>query len=103
MIRLYEKITRAREFLELPERATRKEIKGNYRRLIRKWHPDRCNDDPEKCEKMTRAVIEAYRVITDYCDHYRYSFEEEEVNNYLSGEESWMARFGDYPSWRKPR
>ena len=102
MTRLYESITRAREILELPERASGKEIRANYRRLIRRWHPDRCRDDLERSKEMTRAVIEAYRVIADYCSNYKYSFEKEEVNNYLSPDEWWMERFGAHPAWAKP-
>ncbi|MBW1720975.1 MAG: J domain-containing protein [Deltaproteobacteria bacterium] len=94
-MKLFEKITAARDILELPERATRKQIKANYRRLLREWHPDRgTRADKEIRERRTRQIIEAYRIIRTYCDNYRYSFTEEEVRNYLSGEEWWMERFG---------
>ncbi|MBN2124052.1 MAG: J domain-containing protein [Deltaproteobacteria bacterium] len=91
---LYERITRARELLELPERATLKQIRSNYRRLVRKWHPDRCTDDPEKSKEMTARIIDAHRVIMDYCNHYRYSFSREEAAKYLSPDEWWRERFG---------
>lgn len=101
-MKLYEKITKARRLLELPEQATRKQIRANYRRLIRKWHPDRCQEDRNVCEERTRAIIEAYKIIASYCDNYKYSFSEEEAKNYLSQEEWWMERFGQGPLWGKP-
>ena len=76
----YEKITAARKLLDLPEKATMEEIKSNYRDLIRKWHPDRCNESSEKCTEMTTRIIAAYKVIRDYCRHYKFSFSKNEVN-----------------------
>ena len=101
-MKLYEKITKARRLLELPEQATRKQIKAHYRRLIRKWHPDRCEENRAVCEERTRAIIEAYKIISGYCDNYKYSFSEEETKNYLSQKEWWMERFGQGPLWGKP-
>lgn len=101
-MKLYEKITKARTLLELQEQATRKQIKANYRRLLRKWHPDRCREDRSVCEERTREIIEAYKVITAYCDNYKYSFSEKEAGKYLSQEEWWMERFGQGPLWGKP-
>jgi DnaJ-class molecular chaperone len=70
----YEKITLARNILELPESATMDEIKSNYRRLIQKWHPDRCDKNKEMCHKMTAKIIQAQQINLKYCYHYKYSF-----------------------------
>ena len=96
-MRLFEKITWARTLLELPEQATTGQIKANYRRLIRKWHPDHCREDKAVCQEKTRNLIQAYQVISEYCTKYKYSFSEEEVRKYLSQEEWWMERFGQDP------
>ena len=50
----YQDITEARKLLELPQRATMKEIKSNYRMLLAKWHPDRCSENKEQCNEMTK-------------------------------------------------
>ena len=99
ILNTYQKIKEARTLLELPERATMTEIKSNYRSLIRKWHPDRSKEPKEKCTEMTTRIIAAYEVICDYCQHYRFSFSQKEVKNYLSDEEWWLDRFGQKPLW----
>jgi len=95
----YQEITKARKLLELPEHATMEEIKANYRELLGRWHPDKCNDDTERCKEMTRKIIAAYEIIIEYCSHYTYSFTREELAKYLSGQDWWMERFGDDPLW----
>lgn len=99
----YLKITIAREILELPEQATRAEIKSNYRKLIRQWHPDRCHKDQEACKEMSAKIISAYRTIIDFCDQYRFSFSQEEVQKYLTDKEWWSDRFGSDPLWGKTK
>jgi len=93
----YEQVNAARIMLDLPERATMEEIKSSYRTLIRKWHPDKCEEDAEKCREMTTNIITAYRILNDYCRNYKFSFSEEEVSKYLSAEEWWFERFGKNP------
>jgi DnaJ-class molecular chaperone len=95
----YKEITEARKLLELPERATMDEIKSNYRRLVSKWHPDKCKEGKDKCTEMTQKIIAAYKTIIAYCNQYKYSFSKEEIKNYLSPEEWWYERFGDDPVW----
>ena len=96
-MKLYEKITKARTLLEFPEKATKKQIKANYRRLIRKWHPDRCKEERSVCQERTREIIGAYNLISNYCDNYKYSFSEKETANYLPWEDWWMEHFGQGP------
>jgi DnaJ-class molecular chaperone len=97
----YQEITEARKLLELPERATMEEIKVKYRNLTMKWHPDRCKETKEKCTEMTAKIVAAYRIIIEYCNHYKFSFSKEEVRNHLSEEEWWFERFGKDPLWGK--
>lgn len=95
----HEEITRARKILELPETATMDQIKAAYRRLISRWHPDRCGESSENAHEMTRKITEAYRLLVDYCANYRYSFSEKAVKQQRSPEEWWMEQFGSEPLW----
>ncbi|MHB1326254.1 MAG: J domain-containing protein [Thermoleophilia bacterium] len=99
---LFQEISAARKILELPERATMPEIKANYKKLLNRWHPDKCSDDIELCNEMTGKITAAYKTIVDYCNRYSYSFSAEEVANYLSEDELWMEQFGNEPLWGKP-
>jgi len=95
----YDKIVWARNVLDLPESATMGEIKNNYRRLIHKWHPDKCKENQEICREMTNNIIRAYKLISAYCNQYKFSFCRQEVEKYLSAEEWWLKKFGANPHW----
>ena len=95
----YQEINKARNLLELPQQATLKEIKSNYKSLLYKWHPDKCNEKKEKCHEMTKKIIAAYKTIMNYCNQYKYSFSKEEIKNYLSESEWWLERFGGDSVW----
>lgn len=97
----YQQISEARRLLALPERATMEDIKANYRNLVRTWHPDRCEHTKEECAEMTASIVAAYRIIIDYCNHYKFSFSKEEVGNHLSEDEWWLERFGNDPVWHR--
>lgn len=96
-----ERITHARHLLELPETATMKTIKANYKKLMLKWHPDKHPDKKELSEQMTKQINHAYQIIIDYCDHYEFCFSEEEVEKYLTVREWWFSRFGNDPIWSR--
>lgn len=52
--------------LELPTGASMDEVRDSYKRLLRKYHPDRFVGSPEKqraATEVTQAVIAAYRAI----------------------------------------
>ena len=52
--------------LELYPGATMEEVRDSYKRLLRKYHPDRFVGRPEKqraATEVTQAVIAAYRAI----------------------------------------
>lgn len=57
--------------LGVPETATPEEIKKAYRRLARKYHPDR-NPGDASAEERFRAVQEAYDVLADAEQRRRY-------------------------------
>lgn len=95
----YKEITEARNILELPETATRETIRAHYRRLLARWHPDKGRADQGTCHDMTVRIVEAYRILVDYCKNYQYSFAEETVRQHMSPEEWWADRFGQDPLW----
>lgn len=74
----FEEIDEARRLLNLGEAATLKEIRQAYRRLAFRHHPDRGGDDPEREERM-KKLNWAYKLLTEYCARYRYTFREEDV------------------------
>lgn len=90
----YQEITKARKTLELPEKANLETIKTNYRRLLSKWHPDKCSEDPETCKEMTHKIISAYETLMDYCNNYQYSFSEETVKRHRAWNSRFAGRYG---------
>ncbi len=51
-----------KEILELSAYPTLEEVKANYKRLVKQYHPDR-NKDPEAAEYMKR-INQAYAIAT---------------------------------------
>ena len=97
----FSEISAARQVLDLPETATMRQIKSQYRRLLARWHPDRCGgENQEECAARTREIIAAYKVIDRYCSEYEYSFAEDVAQRYLTPEEWWHRRFGNAPMWQ---
>ena len=96
-------IYKAAQILNLGEKASQNEIKNKYKKLIKKWHPDKCDGEPEKCKEKTEQIIEAYEIIKKYCDYYLYSFEKDEIINNLPVEkrieERWENQFKEDPLW----
>ncbi len=97
----YKEISEARKVLALPETATMATIRSSYRRLLAKWHPDTCKENPELCSEMTRKIVWAYETILDYCSRYEYSFSEKTVSRHIPLEKKCFDRFRDDPLWGK--
>jgi hypothetical protein len=60
------KIVDYRKFLNVTENADLQELKSVYRSLVKTWHPDKFNDDPEKkleAEEKSKYIIEAYHFL----------------------------------------
>ena len=93
---LFEQLDWARKRLELPESANINQIKEKYRELSKKWHPDHCKDDPEKCHEIQQQLNTAYHTLMNYCSSYHYSFRREDVEKFPSGEDLWWERFGQF-------
>lgn len=95
----YTELVEAKKVLQLPDRVSMQEIKLSYKSLLKRWHPDTCATDVDKCNEMTARIVAAYKTIRAYCDSYEYSFEEQELKLHLSKEEWWMDKFGEDPLW----
>lgn len=51
--------------LQVTEGASIEVIKGAYKHLTQKYHPDKNLNDRERCEKITCILNDAYRVLSD--------------------------------------
>ena len=96
-------VYKAAQILELSESASMSEIKDNYRKLIKKWHPDNCSEKTEKCKEKTNKIAWAYKIIIKYCNNYRYSFKKNEIVKNLPAEkrveEKLEQQFQNDPLW----
>jgi DnaJ-class molecular chaperone len=89
----FDEIDGARRLLGLGESATMQEIRNAYRRLAHRHHPDKHGNIPEGNEEMKR-LNDAYKVLTDYCRDYRYSFRREDTAEAYPEQE-------DYRRWHE--
>ena len=96
---LYEEIKNAREVLGVPEKASIDFVKQKYKEALKKWHPDKCGQEKTICEEKTREVINAGKILLNYCNNYLIDFSKEEVEKYISAEELWFKKFGKDPVW----
>lgn len=53
------------ENLQVTENASLEVIKGAYKFLSQKWHPDKNPDNRAESERITRILNEAYSVLSD--------------------------------------
>jgi len=60
------------EVLGVDRNASEQEIKRAYRRLARKYHPDRNKDNPKEAEEKFKEISEAYEVLMDKDKRRRY-------------------------------
>ncbi|WZN58660.1 DnaJ-like protein [Chloropicon roscoffensis] len=53
------------KILEVPREVDEADVKRAYKKLARKWHPDKNPENREEAEKMFHDIAEAYEVLTD--------------------------------------
>lgn len=75
----FAEIDEARRLLGLGEVATLKGIKQAYRQKAFQYHPDKGGGDKKQGEETMKKLNWAYKLLTDYCTNYSYSFKEEDV------------------------
>ena len=85
-----EDVLHAAKVLNLPSRASIKQIQEIYRKLTMKYHPDRT--DGKTGEQMAE-ITAAFDTVIKYCEHFEIPFNEDEMPK--SGEEWWIHHFGD--------
>ena len=68
------KIKEALNVLDIPPLSSIKDIKRQYKKLSKKYHPD-IADEREKMEKLN----ESYKILLDYCENYKFLFDETEI------------------------
>ncbi len=71
-------INEALEILDLPRFITKDEIKRKYKELAKKYHPDICKDT-QKMQEINRA----YKLLMEYIENYKYSFDETEISKQM--------------------
>lgn len=87
---------KAKTLLGLRETSSLKEIKTKYKKLMKKWHPDKHIQDVDKATKMSALINDAYETILEYCNNYEYTFDEESIKkSSYSPLEWWHDKFGD--------
>jgi len=90
-----EKLLKAKTTLGLTERATLKEIKEKYYKLMKRWHPDSVvEDEKDKATKMSYLINDAYEIVLSYCNEYEFDFSESEIGRHLPVDEWWRNKFG---------
>ena len=90
----YQELRQALAVFELGERASLDEIRRRYRDLARRHHPDAGGEDAQ----AIRRVNAAYRLLSDYCRGYRFSFGREEFLEQFP-EERLREQFAGDPVW----
>jgi DnaJ-class molecular chaperone len=62
---LQEKFKSHYQTLEVIETASIEAIKGAYKQLSQKWHPDKNLQNKEEAEHVIKKINEAYAVLSD--------------------------------------
>ncbi|PHQ65609.1 MAG: molecular chaperone DnaJ [Sulfurimonas sp.] len=82
----------ALETLNIVTRMTHVDLKNQYQRLSKKYHPDMPDGNGEKF----REINEAYKIILAYMKDYRFSLDEEEFhrqNPFSNRPDDWFKSF----------
>lgn len=86
----YEEFQKAVDTLGIITKLDEKGLKKSYLKLSKRFHPDM----PEGSEEKFREVNEAYKLLKEYVDNYKFSFEKDEfLNQYPS--------FTNYKNWNR--
>jgi preprotein translocase subunit Sec63 len=90
-----EDIDKARRVLGLGPTATLREVKEAYRSLAKKHHPDKEGESERFIE-----IQNAYRLLLEYINDYKYSFKPEEVRIQQPSKTLWSKYAEDW-MWGK--
>ncbi|MBN1525846.1 MAG: hypothetical protein JW904_15315 [Spirochaetales bacterium] len=95
----YDDIMKAKELFGLKDTETVKELQRKINKRIREWHPDVSEKNEADSKEKSIVLLQAKKVLMDYMDAYKISFEKKEVEKYLSPGERWMSQFGNDHIW----
>ncbi len=82
-----DKIERALKIMELPPFISIKELKDRYKVLAGIYHPDFGGD-----EKKMAAINNAYAILKQYMNNFKFSFTKEEINKQFP-QDDYVSRF----------
>ena len=60
------------DILEVDRFATQAEIKTAYRKMAKKWHPDKHGNDPTFRDEMMKKINETYEILSDPVKRHKY-------------------------------
>ena len=90
----FDELLKAKTLLGLRDKATLKEIKHNYKSLMRKWHPDKHPDNTKQATQMSADINRAYEIIMQYIENYEYDLGEDAIKKKTqTPQEWWNERF----------
>jgi DnaJ-class molecular chaperone len=88
----FEEIEKARKLLGLNLFASLEEIKQAYRKKAFLYHPDKNGGENAQDEEMMKSLNKAYKLLTEYCSQYKYSFKEEDFDRTFP-DEAYLKRY----------
>lgn len=97
-----DKISSLREaaiILELPDRFSLEDVKKSYHTLLKRYHPDHCQELAIFCKEKTSEIIAAYRMLYNTLQKYPIALADLES---LVPAEFWRKRFASDGVWGEP-
>jgi len=88
----YKDFQKALDILRIVSRASVSDIKAQYQKLSKKYHPDMVEGDDEKF----RELNEAYKLIQKYMKNFRFKLDEDEFyeqNPFSKKSNDWFYDF----------
>lgn len=86
----YEEFEKAVDTLGIITKLDQRGLRKNYLKLSKKYHPDM----PEGNEEKFKEIREAYELLKEYMDNYKFTFEKEEfISQY--------PPFTNYKNWNR--
>jgi DnaJ-class molecular chaperone len=94
-------IPEATEVLGITGTASLNGIHTRFHDLVKEWHPDFSQHDPDLSHITFIRIKEAYDILVEYGMNYELSFDAEDIRKGTEHDsrEFWMSRFGDDPIW----
>lgn len=86
----YEEFEKAVDTLGIITKIDKKNLKNKYLKLSKQYHPDMPNGSEEKFKEIN----EAYKLLKDYIDNYRFTFEKDEFLGQFPS-------FTNYKNWNR--